>query len=304
MPRHTNHPHASLIMTALLVAALVGCEGVARKHDSRVGVNIEPPRLGGDGLVDPKDLPNIPDKVERMMAARLVYLKEMLALERSYLLHGDTVRANWARRQREVTEGNEVYPYLTEGAPEQRVVVAPEENIAAANKLYADGLALFESIQNLPLGAVIKQGGKDARRALGLFKRVLSEHPKSDKVDDAAFYCGEIYKEYLREDDPDNELAVRYFRWAVLLDPATPHPARFDCAVVYDFRLHNRAAAIELYHEVLDTEEAGNNSNQRFAATRIEQLTDDDASHIRPRDRRTTVRPATAKLPDDGQAEN
>ncbi len=309
MPKQTNHPRASLLIIAVLAATVVGCEGIARKHDSRVGVDVQPPPMGADGFVAPEDLPNIPDSVERMMAAREAYIKEMLALERGYLMHGDTVRANWARRQREVTEGNEVYPYLKDGAPEQRVVVAPEENIAEADKLYAEGIELFESIQSLPLGAIIKQGSEDPRRALGLFKRVLSEYPKSDKVDDAAFYCGELYKEYLREDDPDNELAVRYFRWAVALDPATPHPARFNCAVVYDFRLHSRAEAIELYHKVLETEEAGNNSNQRFAATRIEQLTDDDASHLRPREPAKSVRPAaesqseaiapaTAKLPE------
>ncbi len=304
MPKHTNHPRASLLVVAMLAATVIGCEGVDRKHDSRVGVDIQPPPMGADGLIAAEDLPNIPDKVERMMASRQAYIKEMLALERGYLMHGDTVRANWARRQREVTEGNEVYPYLTNGAPEQRVVVAPEENIAEADKLYGEGLELFESIQSLPLGAIIKQGGEDPRRALGLFKRVLSEHPKSDKVDDAAFYCGEIYKEYLREDDPDNELAVRYYRWAVALDPTTPHPARFNCAVVYDFRLHSRAKAIELYHDVLESEEAGNHSNQRFAATRIEQLTDDDASHLRPLEPATTVRPVTAKLPEDEQQQD
>ncbi len=309
MPKHTGFPRASIFVIAILAVTVIGCEGIARKHDSRVGVDIQPPPLNDEGLVAAEDLPNIPDKVEVMMAARQAYIKEMLALERSYLMHGDTVRANWARRQREVTEGNEIYPYLTDEAPEQRVAVAPEESIPEADKLYAEGLKMFESLQNLPFGAMIKQGGEDPRTALRLFKRVLSEYPKSDKVDDAAFYCGDIYKEYLREDDPDNELVVRYYRWAVALDPATPHPARFNCAVVYDWRLHNRAAAIELYHQVLDTEEAGNNSNQRFAATRIEQLTDDEGSHVRPREPGTTVRPAgetrddiapaTAKLPDD-----
>ena len=311
MPKQTNHPRASLLIIAVLAATFAGCEGIARKHDTRVGVDVQPPPMGAEGLVAVEDMPNIPDKVESMMAAREAYIKEMLALERGYLLVGDTVRANWARRQREVTEGDEVYPYLTEAAPEQRVVVAPEESIAEADSLYAEGVEVFESLQSLPFGAMIKQGAESPRRALRQFKRILAEYPKSDKVDDAAFYCGAIYKEYLREDDPDNELTVRYFRWAFALDPATPHPARFNCAVVYDYRLHNRAKAVELYHRVLETEEAGNDSNQRFAATRIEQLTDDDGSHLRPREPATTVRTATdtksdtpaaattAKLPED-----
>jgi hypothetical protein len=113
-------------------------------------------------------------------------------------------------------------------------------------------------------------------------------------VDDCAFYCGEIYKEYLRDDDPDNELAVRYYKWAFALDPQTPHNARFQCAIVHDFRRHDRVRALELYHQVLDTEENGSLSNMRFAATRIEQLTDDEFSHLRPRLGGPFVTPASA----------
>jgi tetratricopeptide (TPR) repeat protein len=102
-------------------------------------------------------------------------------------------------------------------------------------------------------------------------------------VDDCAFYCGEIYKEYLREDDPDNELAIRYYKWASALDPQTPHAARFQCAVVYDFRRHDRIRALELYNQVLRVEEDANMSNMRFAASRIRQLTDDEFSRFRPR---------------------
>jgi hypothetical protein len=66
------------------------------------------------------------------------------------------------------------------------------------------------------------------------------------------------------------------------MNPNTPHPARFQAAVVYDFRRHNRDKALELYRQVMDLEEAGNVSNSKFSATRIEQLIDDDFSHLRP----------------------
>jgi len=297
----------SLLLVSILFA---GCEGINRRHDQRVA-NIQPPPEQMDLSKAREELPNYPDLVEDMIAKRKAYIDQLIGLERAYLMAGDTTKADWARRQRELTEKIEVYPYLTDTAPEQTLAVAPEQQIPEADALYAKGAKLIESFQGVPLTGFLPANQKKARQALALFKRVLTDYPKSDKVDDCAYYCGEIYKEYLRDDDPDNELAVRYYRWAFALDPQTPHPARFDCAVVYDFRLHNRDKALELYQQVLDTEEAGNDSNQRFAATRIEQLTDDDASHLRARepqmakpsqDRDRSVKtnaPATARLPED-----
>lgn len=306
MPTYTISRLLQIPVAVLLALSVIGCEGVDRRHDKRVG-DIKPPALNAE--YNKGDVPNFPDHVENMLAVRLAYINQLISLERGYLMTGDTVRANWARRQRELTEDVEVYPYLTDAAPEESVEVSPEERIPEADALYERGVKLVEGFDNVPFGGLMKPYKKKARQALTYFKEVLKDYPKSDKVDDCAFYCGEIYKEFLRDDDPDNELALRYYKWAYTLDPATPHPARFQSAVVYDFRLHDRDAAIELYHQVLETEEAGNESNQRFSATRIEQLTDDDGSHLRPRepDLATEPRgdreriPVTANLDNDNK---
>ncbi|MFQ5429845.1 MAG: tol-pal system YbgF family protein [Phycisphaerae bacterium] len=297
------------LLVAVTTLATCGCEGINRKHDPSV-INIDPPPADIDYARVAEELPNFPDLVEGMYAARQTYMEQLKALERGYLLAGDTVRANWARRQRDLTKNVLVYPYLSDDAPGRTFAVAPEESIPEADALYDKAVKLYDTFQGIPFVGFTKLNSEDCRKALGMFKRIISEYPKSDKVDDCAYYCGAIYKEFLRDDDPDNELAIRYFKWAYELDPMTPHPARFDCAVVYDFRLHNRERAIELYHQVLETEEAGNDSNQRFAATRIEQLSDDDTSHLRPREPITANRrgvseeaspetpPATARLPE------
>lgn len=306
MQTHSTRRSACVLLPLLLVLS-AGCEGIARSHDDRVA-DINPPPEEFHAVAR-EDLPNFPDLVENMVTQRQAFIRQLIALERAYLLAGNTTKANWARRQRELTEAIEVYPYLTDTAPEHSLAVHPEEQIPEADALYAKGTRLLEDFRGVPFTGYLKDNQRKAREALALFKRVLAEYPKSDKVDDCAYHCGEIYKEYLRDDDPDNELAVRYYRWAVALDPQTPHPARFDCAVVYDFRLHIRDKALELYHQVLETEEAGNESNQRFAATRIEQLTDDDTSHLRPvepnRNQNAGAQrksPVTAKLP-EGSAE-
>jgi hypothetical protein len=106
-------------------------------------------------------------------------------------------------------------------------------------------------------------------QALDVFVDLIRRYPSSNKIDDAAFWCGEIHKEYLKDQEP---IAVRWYERAYTWDPDTPHPARFQAAVTYDFRLHDRARALELYRRVVDTETA-NKSNVSFAVTRIHQLT-------------------------------
>jgi hypothetical protein len=66
-------------------------------------------------------------------------------------------------------------------------------------------------------------------------------------------------------------LAVKWYERAWTWNPDTPHPARFQAAVVYDYRLHNRARALELYHAVLEHETA-DDKNARFATRRIGEL--------------------------------
>lgn len=195
-----------------------------------------------------------------------------------------STRANWAWRQRTETEAVVVYPYATDKAPEQSAGVRAEKPIAEADRLYAQADEIIQSFRMIPLAGVLEFNKNKARRAIRILRELIDRHPTSDKVDDAAYWIGECYKEYLREEDPDNMLALRYYAWALELDPRTPHPARFQSAVVYDFRLHDRKRALTMYHRVLDEQEGCHPTNPNFAAERIKQLTDDDASKERPRE--------------------
>ncbi|HVP10735.1 MAG TPA: tetratricopeptide repeat protein [Phycisphaerae bacterium] len=297
-------PLLATMVLVVCIAAIAGCEGINHKHDSRV-VDLNPPPGDRDATPEGTRLANFPDLVEEMLATRQKYVHELITLERSYLLAGDDAKADWARRQREATEAVEVFPYLTPGATEQRVEVAPEASIPEADAIYGQGLDLLNQVRGVPFAGHLKANKEKARKALDLFKKVLRDYPKSDKVDDCAFYCGEIYKEYLREDDPDDELSVRYYQWAVALDPQTPHAARFQCAVVYDFRRHDRTKALELYHQVIDIDENHNESNCRFSATRIEQLTDETRSHLTPKEplRPVPVEPVSSSPPPPSRSE-
>ncbi len=272
----------------LSIACLTGCEGWNRQHDYRV-VDVTPPADDGEyRRPDAVQVVNFPDLVERMMENREQFLYDVKELERAYLKAGDSVKANWCRRVRQQLEEVLNYPFLSAAPVEHRVEVSPEQSIPEADRIYSEALSIYKQVAAVPLAGALEHNKEKARQSLAMFKRILKEHPKSDKVDESAFYCGEIYKEYLREEDPDDELSVRYYQWAAALNPDISLPARFQCAVVYDFRRHDRARAIELYHQVMELEEAGNMSNVRFSATRVEQLTDEQYSHLKPEDRPRT----------------
>lgn len=269
-------------MGALLALLAAGCQDWDRKSTPPTDLSAPPEKVQARLRSENTDLPGL---VEDMHRARKAYLEQLTRLEKLYLEMGDVNRANWARRQRERTESVEVYPFLGEEAPEAGPRVAPSERIAQADALFDQAKGLLNQVRGVPLAGFLEGNRKKARDAMELFKELIRKYPKSDKVDDAAFYVAEIYKEYLRKDDPDDELSIKYYRWAVELDPKTPHAARFQWAVVEDFRRHNRKQAIELYRDVLNNE-THNASNLRFAASRIEQLTDEEGSHLRPREER------------------
>jgi TolA-binding protein len=114
--------------------------------------------------------------------------------------------------------------------------------------------------------------------AVGVFRELIERYPTSDKIDDAAFQLGQVHKEYLQDQEP---IAVKWYERAWAWDPNTPHEPRFQAAVIYDYRLHDRDRALELYQLVLKDETPEQSSvnklarrtNVDFATRRIGELT-------------------------------
>ena len=113
--------------------------------------------------------------------------------------------------------------------------------------------------------------------ALAKFKELVDRYPTSDKIDDAAFFIGEIHKEYLEE--KDNIIAVEWYKRAIQWTPNTPHPVRFQLAALYDGRLHEREEALYWYQQVLEHEPDLERSNTMWASNRIRQLTAEKTRH-------------------------
>jgi hypothetical protein len=145
--------------------------------------------------------------------------------------------------------------------------VKPVEVIPQADKMFAQGVDLYQQGKGILLTFITTDYNKE-RRALLILLDLIHRYPRSTKVAQAAFYIGQIYKEYFNEDVRACQWYERAWQW----DPAITLPARFQAAVVTDYRLYNRAKAIELYRQVIQHEQF-DSGNVTFSHRRIRELT-------------------------------
>ena len=210
------------------------------------------------------------DLVETLATHRTTYRRTLEQLRAYYKQKGYAHKEKWAAFELKGLNSVKAFRYM-EDAEIPSAALRPEASIEEADALYEKGLELM------------KKGGHGVPalyredvmvEAAQVFRHLIEKYPNSDKIDDAAFMCGEIHKEYM----PDQELlAVKWYERAWTWDPNTPHPARFQAAVVYDYRLHDRDRALELYQGVVKRETTIT-GNVRFATRRIHELTADNRS--------------------------
>ena len=259
------------ILSVLALVAFIFAAGCNTE-----GMWVQPQHLDGpttsmstpDGL----ELPDIQiidarevDIVENLLTHRAQYSKMLTILRDYYKEKGYNTKRQWADSELSALKRIKPFKYIL-SAEVPVTSLRPTDNIAEADQMYKQGLEQM------------KQGGHGIpalyrqdlmREALATFTGLITKYPSSDKIDDAAFCCGEILKEYFKNQE---RLALKWYERAHTWDPQTPHPALFSAAVVYDFRLHDRAKALEYYHRVIE-EEQGNRSNAAFSSRRVYELT-------------------------------
>ncbi len=270
-----NTTQSNRVMFAVIAAACVaatGCnvDGVYRDRHSRTTPAIKMPVLLASTqsskavditIADEREV----DLVENMADYRAKYHESLGRLHDYYEVQGYSEKAKWAAFEIDGLKSVKAFRFLMDAEIPSDQLRA-DTSIPEADALLAKGLDLM------------KRGGHGVpglfRRdlmvqAAGVFRDLIETYPNSDQIDDAAFYCGEIHKEYL----PDQEtLAVKWYERAWAWNPETPHPARFQAAVVYDYRLHDRDLALELYQAVI-AKESAHEGNVRFAVRRIDEIT-------------------------------
>ncbi|MDP6633464.1 MAG: hypothetical protein QGG42_01025 [Phycisphaerae bacterium] len=202
--------------------------------------------------------------VEFVLTARAAYKQEMRNLEKFYTDRLSLEKAKFVSRARARFDPVRTYVYFfsAEAPPEN---MKPVKVIPAAEELYSKALSTYKRASIVPLVPNYKK----QREALRLFLTITEQHPTSTKSPLAAFYIGHIYREYFNED----VRAVMWYQRAWKWDPRIQIGARFQAAVVWDYRLQNLERALELYQAVLDFE-FDDLTNRTFARRRIAELTE------------------------------
>jgi hypothetical protein len=205
--------------------------------------------------------------VEYVVGARHEYQKAMADVQDFYRRTGvNSYKAQRVANAIQRLDPVHMYMYVLQ-AEIPPADVKPVEVIPQADKMFAQGVDLYREGKGL-LHTFITTDYKKERQALLILLDLIQRYPRSTKVAQAAFYIGEIYKEYFNEDVRACQWYERAWQW----DPAITLPARFQAAVVNDYRLYNRAKAIELYRQVIQHEQFSS-TNVTFAHRRIRELT-------------------------------
>lgn len=256
------------VMTCICVAVLsVGCNvDPVWKMSNRAPKGAADESSTNAATADPRTVEaEEVDLVERVLANRQRYLDGLEELRVYYRSHGFIRKEEWTAFELDGLTQVRKFRYIDD-AEVPTASLRATESIAEADALYDKGRALMRSGGH-GVPAVYRQD--KMIEAVDVFRSIVDTYPTSDKIDDAAFMLGEIHKEYLPDVEP---IAVRWYECAWQWDSSTPHPARFQAAVVYDYRLHDRDRALELYHQVLKVGKAVR-SNRWHAERRIRELT-------------------------------
>jgi len=200
--------------------------------------------------------------VEHILTARAAYNQAMRDLEQFYQTRNNAQKQGLVSRVRQRFDPVRTYIYFfsAEAPPEN---MKPDDVIPAAEQLYEQAMTLYNKGKPLPL---LTDYSKQ-REALRLFLTIIEKHPTSTRSPLAAFYIGHIYREYFNED----VRAVMWYQRAWQWDPSIQVGARFQAAVVYDYRLQNKDKAMELYKLVLEFE-FEDLTNRWYARRRIKEL--------------------------------
>ena len=243
----------------LLFAVLIfGCFEQGVKDDPRFRADpAQAEKATGEGFMVPGA--EEVDLVEDMAGRRNSYRRSLKALIDFYKSAGDATKLAWAQREYALMPQ---YRYLMPGEALKADLQATD-SIEVADELYTEAVTLY----NEAGGLLIIVDEDKLRISLNKFNLLIENYPSSDKIDDAAYKAGRIYKHFR-----DYEIAAVYFQRAFQWDANTPYPTRFMAAYILDHKLNMRGEALVLYQLSLE-KESRYDDNAEFARRRIRSLT-------------------------------
>ncbi|MEN6386471.1 MAG: hypothetical protein ABFD79_14930 [Phycisphaerales bacterium] len=209
---------------------------------------------------------------ESVSQKRLEYRSELEKMKSYYEQSGNQLKIDWVARELKAVERAPRYHFIIEAEVAGSDLRA-RDIIPKADVIYKKAVKRYETSCILPLpGTPILTGKTLISRtrmqiALNWFNEIIRDYPTSDKIDDCAFYAGQIHEFF-----EDYSIAALYYKRAFQWDSATPYPVRYYAARLLDYQLAQRDEALDLYRESLDREEGYHNASGTIEA-RIEQLT-------------------------------
>jgi TolA-binding protein len=236
-------------------------------------VYFAPPRTE-TAMITPSvmDLSNVSeaDLVEDIALNRQEYRQGLSILKDYYARTGNSRKYEWASRELKAMDSMVQYNYLGDviPGPELKARMA----IAAADSLFLEANRIQRDAGPLPWSWKVEipyiKDPDQLRLALDKYRQLIKNYPQSDKIDDAAFWCGTIHEHF-----KDYSIALTYFQRAYQWDSSTPHPARFKAAYILDKKLGQKEEALDLYQEALNVEGTRFLEWSDFAEKRIQELT-------------------------------
>ncbi len=253
-----------LTLGLLALSCLLGCQRPQREADLE-GQLTDPLAVAGADLERSTEV----ELVEQMARYRGRYTSQLELLEQFYDRQGNHLKASWARDERD---------YLRTGPQREYLVIAEvagpdlraSESIPTADGLYEKGMEQFKKARGSLGGLFFDKKGIMAAKEM--FNQLITNYPTSDKIDDAAFQIGEIYRHYLK----DFPRAMLYYQRVWQWDPQTPLPARFAMGRLYDDYLHDGPKAIQYYRQAVNLE-SEYPDNVTYANRRIDELSSQPA---------------------------
>jgi len=256
--------HTAVAACAATCLSLVGCSTVTPIESWRATQRTTKPRTT-DGAVD-LDTVSMEevDLVEAVVNHRAAYRRNLERLHQYYSAHGYATKQGWSAYELDGLGKVQSFRYLLD-AEVPAASLSAVDSIPEADALYEEGRELMRRGGHGIPGVYREDRMIQAAKR---FNELIRRFPTSDKIDDAAYLCGEIHSEYL----PGQELiAVKWYERCWTWDPAAPYEAKYKAARIYDYRLHDRATALELYHQVV--QEQRDARRVRQAQARIAELT-------------------------------
>ena len=261
---------ARIMLPALVGSLCLGCNVAGPATSIHTARSIAAASAGREADANAVDISVIEsrevDLVEAVALHRRLYRESLEKLRAYYAHHGYATKQTWAGLELEGLGRVNAFAYLMDAEIPSEALTA-RDAIPEADAMYDEAVELMRRGGHGVPAIYREDRMLEAARKL---REIIRRFPSSDKIDDSAFLCGEIHKEYLRGQEA---IAVKWYERAWTWDPETPHPARFEAAVVYDYRLHDRDRALELYQSVLQ-DDAATASDVRFATRRISELTE------------------------------